>query len=199
MGNTHGQGTSQISVEMMGRLPLLLRTGSMRRAPVESVGQRGSGGCGGDGGTSGGSGGGDSQRQQEHGLVAVATGISEPKSPSPLPPSSTRRRRAATTPVVLSLIVFGAAAAAVWSSSSSSARLADRGSGTNRSNGSLSELPFLGGEDGGGQARMDASRWVRVRSASAMHPAMYVPGDGMVYCPIAKVRRERMREVGVLF
>ncbi|CAM9875870.1 unnamed protein product [Ectocarpus sp. 4 AP-2014] len=28
---------------------------------------------------------------------------------------------------------------------------------------------------------------MRVRSSGAMHPAMYVPADGMIYCPIAKV------------
>lgn len=32
------------------------------------------------------------------------------------------------------------------------------------------------------------ARWMRVKSARAAHPAMYVPGDGLVYCPIAKVR-----------
>ncbi len=199
MGNTHGRGNSHAPAEMIGRLPLFLRTGSMRRSPVEPAGRRhkgsgGGGGGGGDGGTGGGTGGGGSQqRQQEHGLLAGATGVSEPKSPPPLPPSPPRRRRRAAT--VLSLIVLATAAAAVWSGSSS-ARIASRGSDSSSSgsDGGLSTLPFLGGEDGGGQGTIDGSRWVRVRSPSAMHPAMYVPGDGMVYCPIAKVREETERE-----
>lgn len=28
--------------------------------------------------------------------------------------------------------------------------------------------------------------WMHVASAKAAHPAMYVPADGVVYCPIAK-------------
>ena len=37
--------------------------------------------------------------------------------------------------------------------------------------------------------RMDDDKkdtWIRVDSAKAAHPAMYVPADGVVYCPIAK-------------
>ena len=53
-----------------------------------------------------------------------------------------------------------------------------------------SELPFLleEGEEQGKRAALEPAqpRWVRVMSSLAMHPAMYVPGDGMVYCPIAK-------------
>lgn len=53
----------------------------------------------------------------------------------------------------------------------------------------VSRLPFLekgGGADGVHQLRPTNPHWVRVLSAKATHPAMYVPGDGLVYCPIAK-------------
>lgn len=60
-----------------------------------------------------------------------------------------------------------------------------------------SELPFLleDGEDQEKRAALEPAqpRWVRVMSSLAMHPAMYVPGDGMVYCPIAKASAVRDR------
>lgn len=55
---------------------------------------------------------------------------------------------------------------------------------------SISPLPFLG-EPTNGKAEMEGPlkpKWMHVISAKAAHPAMYVPGDGLVYCPIAKVR-----------
>lgn len=55
-------------------------------------------------------------------------------------------------------------------------------------------LPFLEGKSGEGgkeEAAADAAKWIRVRSSAAMHPAMYVPADGLVYCPIAKVRSSK--------
>lgn len=54
----------------------------------------------------------------------------------------------------------------------------------------LSRIPFLHGETGAAAVdapQLQEPRWVRVFSAKAAHPAMYVPGDGIVYCPIAKV------------
>ncbi|CAM9460487.1 unnamed protein product [Choristocarpus tenellus] len=37
-------------------------------------------------------------------------------------------------------------------------------------------------------------RWFRVVNSKAAHPAMYVPGDGLVYCPIAKVACSEWRK-----
>lgn len=52
----------------------------------------------------------------------------------------------------------------------------------------ISRIPFLHGERGVvDAAQPQEPRWVRVFSAKAAHPAMYVPADGIVYCPIAKV------------
>ena len=114
--------------------------------------------------------------------------------PPPLPPPKPSRRLAAA--VALSLSVCVAAAVLLQPEPT---RLRQQETppsstqGVEAGRGTLSELPFLEGKDGAGEGKVDTSNWVRVRSSTAMHPAMYVPGDGMVYCPIAKVSRETRR------
>lgn len=54
----------------------------------------------------------------------------------------------------------------------------------------VSRIPFLGKDLWTNEVQEPGPvhpRWLRVLSAKAVHPAMYVPADGLVYCPIAKV------------
>lgn len=194
MGKARAPGLPQASIEKMTWLPpVFFRTGAGLQPGRKVVSGTGSSSASTSaGGSRGGVGvGEDSHRQQERG------GGSRAAEPSPLPQSPPTNRRLVAV-VLLSVVVFVATAAARRISSSwhqqqqqlQQPRLAAGGRDSS-SDGSLSKLPFLEGQDGGGdwQGKLDASHWVRVRSPSAMHPAMYVPGDGMVYCPIAKVRK----------
>lgn len=139
------------------------------------------------------------QQHTEHGTnssINLPERASSPPPP-PLPPPTPGRRLAS---VVLGLSAFLAAAALLrpestrWRQQQQPSPSSSK-AGAEAEAGGISELPFLEGMDGGGKGEADAAHWVRVRSSTAMHPAMYVPGDGMVYCPIAKVREGRTMNV----
>ncbi|CAB1096481.1 unnamed protein product [Ectocarpus sp. CCAP 1310/34] len=135
-------------------------------------------------------------RDEEDGAAnSAASETPSPPPPPPLPPTfppSKRRRRFATSVLGVSFLL---AVAALFrpvptgprpGGPSSYRRTNDDGGRDNSS--IVPELPFLEGADGAEwEGRAGAARWMRVRSSGAMHPAMYVPGDGMIYCPIAKV------------
>lgn len=110
------------------------------------------------------------------------------------PLSLLARRRCLLVAVWLTVMCLLAAAALMSSRRSAATQGSTSTTSNNRVENStesaltVSELPFL--LDGGvnERAAVDAAqpRWVRVLSSKAAHPAMYVPADGMVYCPIAK-------------
>lgn len=146
----------------------------------------------------GSSGSSDAAVQQEEDGAANSTASETPSPPPPpplpppLPPLKRRRRFAASVLGVSFLLAVAALFRPVPTGQrpggpGSYRRTNDDGGGDN--SGIVPELPFLEGADGaGGEGRAGAAHWMRVRSSGAMHPAMYVPADGMIYCPIAKVR-----------
>lgn len=143
-------------------------------------------------------------QQQEQGTIAPETSLLET---SPTPNNSTRRRRGWFVWVLLNLAcLFLATAAALlvfrkpvsaYLQGTPFARKDNSHDRRTITEEGLTELPFLtGGRIVGEKGTIpriegaDPSHWVRVVSPLSMHPAMYVPGDGMVYCPIAKVSEQ---------
>eukprot|EP00752_Nemacystus_decipiens_P002300 g2176.t1 len=138
-------------------------------------------------------GGSSCSRDDSSGTDLPERSSSSPPPPPPLPPPSRCRRLAA---VALSLSFCVTAVVLLrhqptrWRQQKAQHRSGGSSTqqqGLGAGGSALSTLPFLEGKDGGGKGKVDGSHWVRVLSSTAMHPAMYVPGDGMVYCPIAKV------------
>lgn len=84
-------------------------------------------------------------------------------------------------------VLYILAAVCLFGSSGSVAQGEREATGNNTAITAVSRIPFLNGERGVvDAAQPQEPRWVRVFSAKAVHPAMYVPADGIVYCPIAK-------------
>ncbi|CAN0075499.1 unnamed protein product [Scytosiphon promiscuus] len=134
------------------------------------------------------------QREEDGGGPTCGLGGAESPPPPPPPPSppppppppplshpSPRRRRIAAALLLLSGFLAVVALLRPVPTGQKRAGASSTGSAV------VTKLPFLEGEDGQAGARADAAHWTRVRSSAAMHPAMYVPADGVVYCPIAKV------------
>lgn len=122
----------------------------------------------------------------------------EPPPPQPI------RRRWLFVVMALSLVCFLSAVALFdlgRSPASPKVGVGSSGSGGNKTESannadaaapvtpaSVLDLPYLVADKNNSLAKPEPSRpgWVRVVSAKAAHPAMYVPADGLIYCPIAK-------------